>query len=815
MRKPGSTTFQMAFWRNRAVLHIAAAGLILVAATATFLTLSHLRQEAEMQVASATQNLTQSVDQTFEGIIDTIDVALLASAEEISRQLAAGKVNADATTRFLVRQKELLPHVGFLRATDEHGLVLFGPGIPNPPANNADREFFIALRDGATNALYVARPLLGKVVKKWLWPFARRIEKPDGSFGGVVFASIYIDEIERMLAQINLAPGSVISLRDADLSLIARSTFDGANPVATGDKRLSTTFRDALRVNPNAGTFISDQTTPDGIIRTYSYRRNAKYGFTVNVGIKREAALDEWYGQLWIATGLLCAFSLLTVSFSLLISGAWRRQDKIIAELESSRQSLNKAQEIAQLGSYVYDLRTDRWSSSQVLDKIFGIGSDYPHDLEHWIDLIATDMRTEMKDYFLNAVVGRQVPFDREYRIVRASDQQERWVHGKGNMQVDSRGNPLVMHGVIQDITDRKRMEEALQESEARFRRMFESNDSVMLLIEPGSGEIVDANAAAVRYYGYTAEQLKAMRIDQINILAPEEVAEKRVAAASGSNNIFVFPHRLATGEVRTVEVRSSAIEVGSQVLLFSIINDITERELALADLKRSNAELEQFSYAISHDMRQPLRMISSYLQLLGMELAEQLDGEKREFFNFAIDGAKRLDRMLLALLEFSRVGRIGEPPAWVEGRAILDDVLQILQPAIEEAQAKLVIAGEWPKVFVSRDEVLRMLQNLIDNALKFRVAGRTPEITITSSIDAAVWHTSVADNGVGIIPSQIGRLFQVFQRLQPRTAYDGTGVGLALCRKIAEHHHGRIWAESPGEGQGSTFHLELPIGTP
>jgi light-regulated signal transduction histidine kinase (bacteriophytochrome) len=224
--------------------------------------------------------------------------------------------------------------------------------------------------------------------------------------------------------------------------------------------------------------------------------------------------------------------------------------------------------------------------------------------------------------------------------------------------------------------------------------------------------------------------------------------------------------------------------------------------------------------------MRQPLRMISSYLQLLHKGLGNTLGPEQREYFNFAIDGAKRLDAMLLGLLDYSRVGRKGEPMVWIDSRVVLDEALLFLRPSIAEAQAQMTIDGVWPRVFVSPDELLRLLQNLMDNALKFRVAARVPHITIASAVmstsngevsfglpgdSGQTWQVCIDDNGVGLAPDQISRLFQVFQRLQSRTAYEGTGIGLALCRKIAERHGGHIWAESRGEGLGSRFCVALP----
>ncbi len=227
--------------------------------------------------------------------------------------------------------------------------------------------------------------------------------------------------------------------------------------------------------------------------------------------------------------------------------------------------------------------------------------------------------------------------------------------------------------------------------------------------------------------------------------------------------------------------------------------------------LAHSNAELEQFAYVASHDLRQPLRMVNSYVQLLERRLAEQLDDDTRQMMGFVTQAAQRMDQMLVSLLEYSRVGRKGEPMAPISVRAALDEALQFLAPLSAETQAQIRIRGHWPELLASRNEITRLWQNLVGNALKFRAPDQVPQIEISAAPDEQGWRFEVADHGIGIDPGQFERLFRVFQRLHTRSEYEGTGIGLAVARKIVERHGGRIWVESAGLGQGSRFVFCLP----
>jgi PAS domain S-box-containing protein len=356
---------------------------------------------------------------------------------------------------------------------------------------------------------------------------------------------------------------------------------------------------------------------------------------------------------------------------------------------------------------------------------------------------------------------------------------------------------------------------ESLSASEERLRLAMTSANQGWFDVDLRTGK-VDVSPEYVRMIGYVADDFKTDLPNWLNHVHPEDrdalTAAFQACVTNGGPVSMEYRRKTKSGDWKWIQSIGKIVQRDAEqraTRMLGIHTDITDRKQTEMEILRSNAELEQFSYAISHDMRQPLRMISSYMQLLEKGLADHLDAEKRQFFGFAIDGAKRMDAMMLGLLEYSRVGRKGEPPAWVESRAMLDGALMFLQPAIAEAQANVCIEGDWPRIHVSPDEILRLMQNLIGNALKFRIAGRTPEVIVDSEMVEGEWRICIADNGVGILPNQIGRLFQVFQRLQSRADYEGTGIGLALCRKIVEHHGGRIWAES--EGEGSKFYVVLP----
>jgi PAS domain S-box-containing protein len=242
-------------------------------------------------------------------------------------------------------------------------------------------------------------------------------------------------------------------------------------------------------------------------------------------------------------------------------------------------------------------------------------------------------------------------------------------------------------------------------------------------------------------------------------------------------------------------------------------IGDLKQAEehlrATLEDLTRSNRDLEQFAYVASHDLQEPLRMVSSYTQLLAERYQNQLDQDANDFIAFAVDGAKRMQRLINDLLAYSRIGRRSSAPVRLDSSAVCQQALINLAPAIAESGA-VVTCDPLPTVVADEILLIQVFQNLIGNAVKFRRPDTPPRVHVGYRREGAEWVFSVRDNGIGIAPEYFSRLFVIFQRLHAKGEYPGTGIGLAICKRIVERHGGRIWLES-APGQGATFLFSFP----
>lgn len=333
------------------------------------------------------------------------------------------------------------------------------------------------------------------------------------------------------------------------------------------------------------------------------------------------------------------------------------------------------------------------------------------------------------------------------------------------------------------------------------------------LILLGRDGEIFGANNMALEIFGYEDEKPGEFPIEQLENamrLVPENV----------KNGINDFEMRIKTpkGEERAVfvsvrELESGAAESGS----VCIVRDITEKkkddaELAatVEELKRSNEELERFAYVASHDLKEPLRMVASYVQLLKKKSAAKFNAEEMDYINFASDGAMRMDDLINDLLNYSRIRTKGQEFSQVDINLVVERVKDILRFKMQDKKAEIMIEGKLPVLQSDTTQLEQLFQNLIENALKFS-GKESPVIRIKAVKKDGIYEFSVKDNGIGIDMQFKDRIFQIFQRLHTRDEYEGTGIGLAICKKIVECHRGKIWVESEGEGKGSVFYFTLP----
>jgi PAS domain S-box-containing protein len=352
--------------------------------------------------------------------------------------------------------------------------------------------------------------------------------------------------------------------------------------------------------------------------------------------------------------------------------------------------------------------------------------------------------------------------------------------------------------------------------TERLFRIIVESSPSGVVMVDR-RGTIVLVNREIERLFGYSRDELIGESIERLvprrfqdgHPRARQDFLDDPLTRSIGAGRDLSGVHK--NGTEIPVEIGLNPIETEEGFFVLASVVDIGARKQAEDELRRSNQELERFAYVASHDLQEPLRTVSSYVQLLSRRYRDRLDADAGDFIDFTVEGVRRMQHLIEDLLAFSRVGTRGAPLVPTSMQAAFEGTLASLRASLDESKAT-VTADPLPMVVADAGQLVQLLTNLVGNALKFHAAD-PPRVHVGAGRHGRLWTVTVEDNGIGIAPEYFERIFVIFQRLHSREEYAGTGVGLAICKRIVERHGGRIWVESV-PGRGARFSFTLPAAT-
>jgi two-component system sensor kinase FixL len=404
-------------------------------------------------------------------------------------------------------------------------------------------------------------------------------------------------------------------------------------------------------------------------------------------------------------------------------------------------------------------------------------------------------------------------PFDTEYRL-RRNNGEYAWIHALGQAQWNTNDEPTRMAGSVNDVSERKEAEKQM----ALLASIVQSSEDA-IISKTLDSVIVSWNKAAETLFGYAAADIIGKHT---NLIIPPDRQDEEL----------MILHEMKLGKpirhMETIRMRKdgSCIDValtispvsdvtGKIIGISKIVHDMSdhkkaerERESLIAKLAESNTELERFAYIASHDMQEPLRMVKNFSRLIAEEYTDKLNDEGKEYIDIVTTGAERMQAMVDDLLEYARMGSNNIQRVWVNAAEEMNHVIENLSPLIKECNAAITY-DDLPTFKGNPVQFMRLLQNLIGNGLKYQKQGNAPKIHIAVQNKGEHWCFSVQDNGIGIDEEFVSQVFEPFKRLHSWDEYKGTGIGLAVCRKIVENHGGKIWVTSlPGEG--SVFYFTL-----
>jgi PAS domain S-box-containing protein len=495
-------------------------------------------------------------------------------------------------------------------------------------------------------------------------------------------------------------------------------------------------------------------------------------------------------------------------------------EKKALASMKEKERMLEKAQEIAHVGSWEMDLRTNQLHWSDESYRIFGFqAQECSANYETFLSIVHPDDLQLVNNSYLASIENNLDHYELEHRVVQKNSGNIRFVHEKCDHIRDEKGVIIKSIGMVIDITERKKIELELKYAREKLELALDNGSIGIWEWDIVTGEI-KWDERMHKIFGLLPDSFEGSYEAFEKLLYEEDITytNNAVREALELDLPFEVIYRISQPDGGFKHITAKALvdrsAQGKAFRMTGVCFDVSELKKKTDEtlfnlnekLLRSNKELEQFAYVASHDLQEPLRMVSSFTQLLALRYKDKLDKQAHEFIHFAVDGAARMQGLINDLLQYSRIETRGKELMETEIREVIDQVLNNLSLKINEKKAVITTEIDM-KIKTDKSQMIQLFQNLIDNALKF--CHDDPKIRIFGEETAEHYLICISDNGIGIDPQYHERIFQVFQRLHQKELYGGTGIGLAICKRIVERHGGKIWIEANTE-KGSTFKFTI-----
>ncbi len=494
-----------------------------------------------------------------------------------------------------------------------------------------------------------------------------------------------------------------------------------------------------------------------------------------------------------------------------------RNLDEAVQREEARQEVENRFNALYQNSSFgilVIDLEGNILNANDLIIQQLGYSKEQLAE-KKVLELVYQDDRESLFESFTKLVNADSSTTTNELRLVKAENDSF-WVRTACSRVRVSPKEEVIMV-LLEDIDEEIRHKDELDEVERRFETVFNSSPTG-IVITKNQSEIIHCNPSFATMLGYKEDELVGKSLldftheeDKASTLKMQNLVNKNKVDEFDVEKRYIIKNK----EVIWAKTWVSVIErKGDEVVKVAMVENITSRketerkiEQKNKELTAINQELENFAYVASHDLQEPLRTIASFIQILDKRYGQTLDEDGQQFMGFVVDGAKRMQLLIRDLLEYSRVNRFNTDYEKVDLNEVFETVNRVLKEKIDDSDAVL-LAENLPVIQGNKIQLTQVFQNMVDNAIKFRGKSK-PEVTITVEEQLGKWLICVKDNGIGISPEYFQRIFVIFQRLHTREEYSGTGIGLALCKKIIERHGGEIWVES-GKRKGTTFYFTI-----